>query len=76
MKQWLLITGTLRSIPADAFADETLKWRHVQHAASVQSLQVGDDNRHTVSLYRLTGMALFFRWKHRQKLGSWHRRYR
>jgi hypothetical protein len=27
-----------------AKADETLKWRHVHHAASNQSLEVGDVN--------------------------------
>lgn len=42
-----------------ARADETLKWRHVQHNASVQSQDVGDVNGHSLYLYQLPGMAFF-----------------
>jgi hypothetical protein len=42
-----------------AQADETLKWRHVQHNASVQSQDVGDVNGHSLYLYQLPGMAFF-----------------
>jgi hypothetical protein len=45
------------SLPAKA--DETVKWRHVQHTASVQTLQVGDINGHTLNLFRLPGIAFF-----------------
>ena len=40
-------------------ADETLKWRHVQHNASVQSLDVGDVKGHSLYLYQLPGIAFF-----------------
>jgi hypothetical protein len=42
-----------------AQADETLKWRVVQHPASMQTLQVSDTNGHTLSLYRLPGIVFF-----------------
>jgi hypothetical protein len=42
-----------------AKADETLKWRHVQHTTSVQTLQVGDVNGHSLNLFRLVGIAFF-----------------
>jgi hypothetical protein len=42
-----------------ARADETLKWRHVQHNQSVQSLDVGDVNGHSLYLYQLPGIAFF-----------------
>jgi hypothetical protein len=42
-----------------AKADETVKWRHVQHTASVQTLQVGDVNGHILGLFRLPGIAFF-----------------
>ena len=45
--------------PNQAAAVETLKWRHVQHAASIQTRQVGDVDGHTLSLYRLPGLASF-----------------
>jgi hypothetical protein len=51
----LLGVGANRS----ASADETLKWRHVQHNASVQSLNVGDVNGHSLFLYQLPGIAFF-----------------
>ena len=42
-----------------AKADETVKWRHVQYAASLQTLQVGDADGHILGLQRLSGMAFF-----------------
>jgi hypothetical protein len=42
-----------------AKADEIVKWRHVHHAASNQSLEVGDVNGHSLGLSRLPGIAFF-----------------
>jgi hypothetical protein len=42
-----------------AKADETVKWRHVHHATSYQTLEVGDVNGHVVGLQRLPGIAFF-----------------
>jgi hypothetical protein len=42
-----------------AKADETLKYRIVQHYTSNQNQQVGDVDRHFVGLARLVGIALF-----------------
>jgi hypothetical protein len=42
------LAGVL-SVPAKA--DETLKWRHVHHATSFQTQQVGDVDGHTLSLF-------------------------
>jgi hypothetical protein len=50
------IAGIL-SLPAKA--DETLKWRHVQYATSLQTLPVGDTNGHSLGLYHLSGIAFF-----------------
>jgi hypothetical protein len=49
----------LSIISTSALADETLKWRHVQHTASLQTLQVGDATGHALNIYRLPGMAFF-----------------
>jgi hypothetical protein len=57
MKSLLVATAVLSIISTSALADETLKWRHVQHAASVQTLQVGDANGHALNLYRTPGIA-------------------
>jgi hypothetical protein len=56
-----LITTTLLSVGANrsANADEVLKWRHVQHNQSIQSLDVGDVNGHSLYLYQLPGIAFF-----------------
>jgi hypothetical protein len=59
MRSILLATAVLSVIANRALADETLKWRHVQHAASIQTQQVGDVGGHTLSLYRLPGLASF-----------------
>jgi hypothetical protein len=42
-----------------ARADETLKWRHVQHNTSFQSQDVGDVKGHSLSVYQLPGIAFF-----------------
>jgi hypothetical protein len=42
-----------------ARADETLKWRHVQHYASNQSQQVDDVNGHFLGLVRMPGIVFF-----------------
>ena len=54
-----LIGAVLGVIATSATAEETLKWRHVQHTASLQTLQVGDVTGHTLNIYRLPGMAFF-----------------
>jgi hypothetical protein len=50
------LAGVL-AVPAKA--DETVKWRHVQYAASSQTLQVGDADGHVLALQRFSGMAFF-----------------
>jgi hypothetical protein len=57
MKKLLLVTALC--IPAGAHADETLKWRHVQHATTFQTVDVGDTKGHVLNIYRLPGMAMF-----------------
>jgi hypothetical protein len=52
----LCLAGIL-SVPAKA--DETLKWRIVQHYTSNQSQQVGDVDRHVMGVARLVGIAFF-----------------
>jgi hypothetical protein len=42
-----------------ARADETLKFRVVAHATSVQSQDIGDVEGHTASLVRFSGLASF-----------------
>ena len=42
-----------------AKADETLKFRAMQHPTSVQSQQVGDVNAHVLGLSRLSGIVFF-----------------
>jgi hypothetical protein len=52
-----LAIAAIFAMPAKA--DETVKWRHVQHAALDQFEKVGDVNGHNVGIYRLQGLALF-----------------
>jgi hypothetical protein len=59
MRSIFLATAVLGVIATSACADETLKWRQVQHATSFQSQQVGDVNGHSLGLYRLAGIAFF-----------------
>jgi hypothetical protein len=42
-----------------AKADETVKWRHVLHTASLQTLQVGDVPGHALAITRLAGVVFF-----------------
>src|SRR6266436_858927 len=42
-----------------AHADETVRYRAIVHAQSVQSQDVGDVDGHTVSLVRYSGLASF-----------------
>jgi hypothetical protein len=64
MKRYVAVTLTtaaLLSVGASTVtrADETVKWRHVQHNASVQSQDVGDVAGHALYLYQLPGIAFF-----------------
>jgi hypothetical protein len=59
MKKLLLTSVALCSISTAAAADETLKWRHVQHASSNQAQDVGDIKGHAQSVYKLPGLVLF-----------------
>jgi hypothetical protein len=49
MRKLLLITA-LCLISATAFADDTVKWHHVQHVAAIQSQDVGDVKGHIISV--------------------------
>jgi hypothetical protein len=44
---------------SNAKADETLKFRSIMHAASVQSQEVGDVDGHAVGIARFSGLASF-----------------
>jgi hypothetical protein len=54
-----LPAGLLAQAVNQAAAAETVTWRHVQYAASLQTLQVGDVDGHSLALQRLSGMAFF-----------------
>jgi hypothetical protein len=53
----LVIHAVIFAMPAKA--DETLKWRHVQHIASMQAQQVVYVNGHALSIYGLPGIVFF-----------------
>ena len=55
----IIIICALAGILGPAKADETLKWRHVQHYASNQSQQVGDVAGHVLGVVRMPGIAFF-----------------
>jgi hypothetical protein len=59
MRSALLTTAVLSIVSTCALADETLKWRHVQHPTSNQTQQVNDVNGHSINLYRIIGLAFF-----------------
>jgi hypothetical protein len=59
MKSVLLAAAALSTIVTSTFADETLKWRHVLHTGSLQTLQVDDVPGHTLNVYRLPGIVFF-----------------
>jgi hypothetical protein len=43
-----------------AFADETLKWRHVQHTESLNTLKIPDGaTDHTINQYTIPGLAMY-----------------
>jgi hypothetical protein len=44
---------------SNARADETLKFREILHATSVQSQDIGDVDGHAASLARFSGLASF-----------------
>jgi hypothetical protein len=53
------VIAVLSVIASSALADETLKYRTVQHFTSVQIQQVGDVNGHALGLVRIPGIASF-----------------
>jgi hypothetical protein len=57
MSRIIIICALAGILSVSAKADETLKWRHVQHTASIQSQQVGEG--HSLNVYRISGLALF-----------------
>ena len=59
MKCLLVATVVLSIISTSSLADETLKFRHVQHPTSVQTQPVGDVNGHNMMLIHLPGVAFF-----------------
>jgi hypothetical protein len=59
MKKLLLAAAAVCAITVTASADETLKWRHVQHASIFQTVEVGDAKGHVLNVYRLPGLATF-----------------
>ena len=58
MKSRLVLIGLAAILTMPAQADETLKFRAVQHATSNQNLK-NDANGHTLGLVRVVGMTLF-----------------
>jgi hypothetical protein len=58
MKRTLFALAFAGIFALPAKADETVKWRHVQHYASNQSQQVGF-NGHTLGVIRMPGIAFF-----------------
>ncbi len=56
----IIAVGVLAAIlGVPAKANETFKWRHVQHTTSVQTQQVGDVNGHSLGLVRVPGIVFF-----------------
>jgi hypothetical protein len=51
----IVILAAIFAMPAKA--DETVKWRQVQHSTSIQTLEVGDG--HTLNIFRLAGIVFF-----------------
>jgi hypothetical protein len=58
MKQLLLVTAAALSISTGALADETLKFRGVYQATSLQSMDVGDVDGHSMTIAHITGLVL------------------
>jgi hypothetical protein len=59
MSRVIIICAFASILAMPAKADEIVKWRHVQHTASLQTLPVGDADGHDLALQRLSGMAIF-----------------
>ncbi len=59
MSRIIIICALASILGVPAKADETLKWRHVQHYTSNQSQLVGDVNGHVLGVVRLPGIAFF-----------------
>jgi hypothetical protein len=59
MRRIILACALAGILGVPAKADETVKWRHVHHATSFQTQQVGDVDGHTLNLFRLPGIAFF-----------------
>jgi hypothetical protein len=59
MKRLLVTAAVMCAIPATGFADETLKYRIVQHITSATTQDVGDVDGHTMTLLKAQGVALF-----------------
>ena len=59
MFRTLMIAGLIVCAAGIAQADETLKFRTIVHATSVQSQDVGDVDGHLISVGRFSGLASF-----------------
>jgi hypothetical protein len=59
MTSKLALIGFAAILAMPVKADETLKWRHVQHASSFQTQDVGDIKGHALAVFRLPGIAFF-----------------
>jgi hypothetical protein len=57
MRRIILACALAGILGVPSKADETLKWRTVQHIGSIQTLPV--DNGHTLGLFRLPGIVFF-----------------
>jgi hypothetical protein len=58
MKQFLLVTVAACVFSANAFADETIKYRGAFHMTAAQSQEVGDGEAHVLSLLKGQGLSL------------------
>jgi hypothetical protein len=59
MKSLLFSAAAACALSTSAFADETVKWRHVQHIGSLQTEQVDDVTGHSLYVYQTPGIAFF-----------------
>jgi hypothetical protein len=59
MRRIILACALAGILSVPAKADETLKFRYVQHVASNQTQQVGDANNHVLGIQRSLGIAFF-----------------
>jgi hypothetical protein len=56
MRKVLLVTVALRAISTAAFADETLKYRLVQHVVAIQQMSAPDADGHNLGIVQLAGV--------------------